>query len=162
MPAAADHLIEMLERNAGEPLGLMRLVDSEQVVQPPHALGESGLGEDPAAAQAAEAVDLGEAAGADELGAEMDRAAAAAERRSRDRPRRSGRARRSRKLPIARGSARSARAQLGLWRLVITISRVHSVIAPDHGGVEGEVIRGLRSNRLISAPRNDAAPSSGS
>src|SRR3712207_93004 len=40
--------------------------DAEQLVEAPHLLGERGFGEDPAAAQAAEAVDLGQAVGADE------------------------------------------------------------------------------------------------
>ncbi len=53
-----------------EPLGLVRLRDAEQFVQPPHLLGQLGRGEDPAAAQAGKAVDLGQARRADEAVAE--------------------------------------------------------------------------------------------
>src|SRR5258708_37712108 len=56
----------MVEGDAGEEFSRMRLIDSEQVIEPPHPLGEPELGEDPAAAEAAKAVHLGEAIGADE------------------------------------------------------------------------------------------------
>ena len=70
----SDHLVDMIEGDACEPLGLMRLVDPEQIVHAPHALGELRLGQNPAAPEAAEAVHLRQAVGADELGTEVDRA----------------------------------------------------------------------------------------
>src|SRR5205085_10112056 len=60
--------------NACETFGGMRLVDPEQVIYAPHALCKLGLREDPAAAKAAEAVDLGQAVRDDKLRAEMNRA----------------------------------------------------------------------------------------
>ena len=119
-----------VEGDAGQALGLMRLGDAEQVVEPPDPLGQRGLGKDPAAAEAAEAIDLGQAVGADELGAESGRRFAAAGRRSRDRLRRSGCGRRPRgELGDARRSSSSARLPVGLWRLVRTMRRVRSLIA---------------------------------
>src|SRR3954468_6541365 len=50
----ADHLVETVECNAGESLRGMSPVDPEQIVEPPQALRELRLSEDPAAAQAAE------------------------------------------------------------------------------------------------------------
>src|SRR6476469_9972772 len=64
----------MLEDDACEALCRMRLIDPEQVVHAPHALGKLGRREDPAAAQAAEAIDLRKAVGDDELRSQMNRA----------------------------------------------------------------------------------------
>ena len=61
----------MIERDAREPLRLVGLVDTEQVVHSPHALGQLRLGEYPAAAEPAQAVNLGQAVRADELRTEM-------------------------------------------------------------------------------------------
>ena len=56
-------LVQPRQRDAGQALGRMGLGDAEQFVEPPHPLGQRGRGEDPAAAQAGEAVDLGQAGG---------------------------------------------------------------------------------------------------
>src|SRR5690348_1199232 len=63
----ADNFLDPIEREACKPLGLVRLVNSEQVIEAPHSLREIRFGENPAAAKAAEAVDLRQAVGADEL-----------------------------------------------------------------------------------------------
>ena len=51
----------------------MRRYGREQVVEPPHGTSQVGLRQNPAAAKAAEAVDLGQAAGDDELRSELIR-----------------------------------------------------------------------------------------
>ena len=156
----ADTSSRWVEGDAGEPLGLMRLVDPEQVVEPPHALGEVGLGEDPAATEAAQAIDLGQAVGADELRAEVHGAAARRDRGIEiDFVDQHPGADAAASSPMARNSSSSARSPLGLWRLVMTMSRVRVA----HGrstaaGSSRNASAGLRSNRLMSAPRNDAAP----
>ena len=68
----ADHFLDAVECDAREALGRMRLVHAEQVIQPPHPFGKLGLGNDPAAAKTAEAVNLGQAVGRDELGPKMN------------------------------------------------------------------------------------------
>lgn len=51
----------------------MRRDGAEQVVEAPHFVGKVWLGQDPAAAQAAEAVDFGEAVGDDEFRSKVER-----------------------------------------------------------------------------------------
>src|SRR5437764_14164450 len=63
----------MVKGDAAEALGLVRLVDADQVIEWPHAFGELRLSEDPAAAETAQTVHLGEAVGRDELRSEMNR-----------------------------------------------------------------------------------------
>src|SRR5437763_15302858 len=52
-------------------LGRMRRYGREQVVQPPHGTSQVGLRQNPPAAKAAEAVDLGQTGSDDELRSEL-------------------------------------------------------------------------------------------
>src|SRR6185503_14911661 len=68
---AGGNLFETGQSETAELLVGMRLGDAEQLVQAPDPLGQLWLGQDPAAADAAEPIDLGKTVGGDELRAEM-------------------------------------------------------------------------------------------
>ncbi len=65
--AAFADLVQMLQRHDAQQFGGMRRDGRKQVIQPPHGACQAGLSQDPATAQAAQAVNLGQTAGDDEL-----------------------------------------------------------------------------------------------
>jgi hypothetical protein len=58
---------QVIESNYAEQLGRMRRVYAEEIIEPPHALGERRRGKHPAAAQARKPVGFGKAARGDEI-----------------------------------------------------------------------------------------------
>ncbi len=70
---ARRNFLQMIKGEAGQHFRLVRLVDPEQVVEAPHPFRECRLSQNPAAAQATQAIDLRQAAGDDELRSEVRR-----------------------------------------------------------------------------------------
>src|SRR6184192_1692788 len=62
---AFAEFLEMIEGHDGEALRGVRAGGGEEIVEEPYTAGKAGSGENPAAAQAAETINLGEAAGDD-------------------------------------------------------------------------------------------------
>ena len=70
---ARGDFFEIVEGNDAQQFGWVRGVDPEKIIQLPQPGCEFGLGENPTAAKAAEAVGFGKAAGNDEVFAEIKR-----------------------------------------------------------------------------------------
>ena len=119
-------------------------IDAEEVVEPPHPPREVGLGDDPAAAQARQAVGLGQARRDDELAARGARPSPTAGRAPRGLEvhlvhQHAGAQPSARRRPTARRSSGGVKALEGLWRFVRTTSRVRGRERPlDLARVEPE------------------------
>src|SRR5271157_5306261 len=73
LPGASSHSVETVERDHAEQLRRMRPLHTVEIVDVPHALRQLWSGQYPATSQAAQSVRLGQAAGNQEVIAQVER-----------------------------------------------------------------------------------------